>query len=87
MQVNERIEPLLDVRTFAELVRVSPYTVRSWIRKGVLRATKLGRLVRIEPSDAATWHSIGLRKITPDHNFAIRLDEEGFRFFIGCANE
>ena len=57
MQVNERIEPLLDVRAFAELIRVSPYTVRSWIRKGVLRATKLGRLVRIEASEVHTGYA------------------------------
>jgi len=45
------LEPLLDVNRFADLVGVSPYTIRDWIRKGVLRATKLGRLVRIEQSE------------------------------------
>ena len=48
---TERIEQLLDVKSSAEVLRVSPYTIRSWIRKGVLRATRLGRLVRIEPSE------------------------------------
>jgi excisionase family DNA binding protein len=51
MPTIEHIEPLLDVNSSAELLRVSPYTIRSWIRKGILRATKLGRLVRIEPCE------------------------------------
>jgi excisionase family DNA binding protein len=47
----EEVQPLLDVNESAELLRVSPYTVRAWIRKGVLHATKLGRLVRLERSE------------------------------------
>jgi excisionase family DNA binding protein len=51
MATVEEVQPLLDVNESAKLLHVSPYTVRSWIRKGVLRATKLGRLVRLEQSE------------------------------------
>ena len=51
MENMQQLQALLDVFESAELLRVSPYTIRSWIRKGVLRAMKLGRLVRIEPSE------------------------------------
>ena len=54
-----RIEQLLDVNSSAELLRVSPYTIRSWIRKGVLHATKLGRLVRVEPAEIQRLISVG----------------------------
>jgi excisionase family DNA binding protein len=54
-------QPLLDVRASAELLRVSPYTIRSWIRKGILRATKLGRLVRIEPAEVQRLIAAGKR--------------------------
>ena len=53
------VEPLLDVNGFAKQLSVSPYTVRAWIRKGVLRATKLGRLVRIEQSEIQRLISAG----------------------------
>jgi excisionase family DNA binding protein len=47
----EQVERLLDVVEAAHVMRVSPYTVRSWIRSGRLNATKLGRLVRVEPRE------------------------------------
>lgn len=62
MPITEHIEQLLDVNGSAELLRVSPYAVRSWIRKGVLRASKLGRLVRIEPSEVQRLIASGKSK-------------------------
>ena len=50
-RTNEWIQPLSDVNEAAQTLKVSVYTVRSWIRKGILRATRLGRLVRIEQSE------------------------------------
>jgi|GEM_PF-3286200 len=52
-------ERLLDVNDSALLLAVSPYTIRDWIRKGTLRATKLGRLVRIEQSEIERLISAG----------------------------
>ena len=62
MENFEQIQRLLDVNMSAELLRVSPYTIRSWIRKGVLRATKLGRLVRIEPTEVKKLIAAGRAK-------------------------
>ena len=55
----KQIQPLLDVNGSAQALHVSPYTIRSWIRKGTLRATKLGRLVRIEQSELERAISAG----------------------------
>jgi excisionase family DNA binding protein len=62
MENLEQIQRSLDVNGSAELLRVSPYTIRSWIRKGVLRATKLGRLVRIEPTEVKKLIAAGRAK-------------------------
>jgi len=62
MENIEQIQRLLDVNMSAELLRVSPYTIRSWIRKGLLRATKLGRLVRIEPTEVQKLIAAGRAK-------------------------
>lgn len=35
----------------AELLGVSPWTIRRWVREGQLRAFRVGRLVRIAASD------------------------------------
>lgn len=45
------MQRLLDVNEAAELIHASPFTVRSWIRKGRLAAVRVGRLVRIEPCE------------------------------------
>jgi excisionase family DNA binding protein len=44
------VKQLYDVRDAAEILRVSPWTVRAYIRKGRLRPIRLGRLVRLEES-------------------------------------
>ena len=62
MESMQQLQALLDVVEAAELLRVSPYTIRSWIRKGVLGATKLGRLVRIEPSEVQRLIASGKSK-------------------------
>lgn len=48
---QERLARLLTVNESAEVYGVSPYTIRLWIRKGLLHAIKLGRLVRIQQSE------------------------------------
>ena len=53
------VEHLLNVVEAAERMHVSPYTVRAWIRSGKLNATKLGRLVRIEPIELQNLISAG----------------------------
>ena len=48
MNGTTQLDRLLDVHEAAEVMGVSHFTVRAWIRAGKLRATKLGRLVRLE---------------------------------------
>lgn len=45
------MNPLLDVAGAAQLLAVSPWTVRAYIRQGKLRAVRIGRLVRLEGSE------------------------------------
>jgi excisionase family DNA binding protein len=47
----EGVFQLHDVRVAAQRFAVSPWTVRSYIRSGKLRAIRIGRLVRIEEQE------------------------------------
>ena len=43
------MEPLLNVERAAEMLSLSPWTIRSWIRKRKLKAIKLGSRIVVEP--------------------------------------
>jgi excisionase family DNA binding protein len=49
-RINQ-MEHLRDVKAAAEVLAVSPWTVRAWIRDGKLRPVRLGRLVRLAESE------------------------------------
>ena len=42
------IEPLQDIESAAKALSLSPWTVRSYIRKGKIRAVRIGRRVLLE---------------------------------------
>jgi excisionase family DNA binding protein len=42
---------LYDVKAAAELLSISPWTVRAFIRHGKLRPIRVGRLVRLEEEE------------------------------------
>lgn len=44
-------ETLLSIESAAGHLDVSPYTVRRMIARGDLKAVRIGRLIRIKPSD------------------------------------
>lgn len=46
---------LLTDRQVAELLAVSPDTVRRWAARGELPCIRLGRLLRFRPSDVDAW--------------------------------
>ena len=46
---------LLRVPQVAELAEVSEWTVRAEIRRGNLRAGRIGRVVRVTPDDYRSW--------------------------------
>jgi len=45
------MEPLLDIGRAAKALSISPWTVRSYIRSGRLRAVRLGRRVLLEAQE------------------------------------
>ncbi len=48
-------QPFLTPHEVSELLQVSVYTVRRWIKQGELPAYKVGRLWRIKKGDLNTW--------------------------------
>jgi excisionase family DNA binding protein len=42
---------LYDVKGAAQVLAVSPWTIRAYIRQGKLNAVRIGRLVRLDPDD------------------------------------
>lgn len=45
------MKALFDVNGAAQLLAISPWTVRAYIRQGKLRPVRIGRLVRIEENE------------------------------------
>ena len=45
------MEALLNVKDAAELLAVSPWTIRAYIRQGKLRPVRFGRLVRLDEQE------------------------------------
>ncbi len=43
------MEALMNIERAAEMLSLSPWTIRSWIRKKKLKAIKLGSRIVVEP--------------------------------------
>jgi len=50
-----RLEPLLDVKSAAEILKVHPNTVVRMLRAGRLPGLRLGRFWRIPSADLEAW--------------------------------
>lgn len=48
-------QPFLTPQEVSDLLRVSVYTIRRWIKEGNLPAFKVGRGWRIREADLGTW--------------------------------
>jgi excisionase family DNA binding protein len=48
-------KPFLTAQEVSDLLRVSVYTVRRWIKEGTLPAYKVGRGWRIKDTDLDDW--------------------------------
>jgi excisionase family DNA binding protein len=48
---SDLVEPLLDAKEAAEILKVSPRLVQQWVKNGDLVAIHLGKLVRITRAD------------------------------------
>jgi len=51
----DSIPQLLTLMELAERLRVSPHTVRSWVRKGKLRPVRLCRRLLFRPDEVARF--------------------------------
>jgi excisionase family DNA binding protein len=51
----ESIPQLLTLLELAERLRVSPHTVRSWVRRGKLRPVRLCRRLLFRPDEVARF--------------------------------
>jgi excisionase family DNA binding protein len=51
----ESIPQLLTLLELAERLRVSPHTVRSWVRKGKLQPVRLCRRLLFRPDEVARF--------------------------------
>lgn len=49
------METLLNVKSAAKLLAVSPWTVRAWIRQGKLHPVRIGRLVRLDEEELSKF--------------------------------
>lgn len=52
--MNTNAKLALSVREAAELLSLSPWTIRKMLRDGRLQPTRIGRLVRVEPDSLET---------------------------------
>jgi putative molybdopterin biosynthesis protein len=55
MPVGLPTHPFLTPEEVSDLLQVSVYTVRRWIKQGELPAYKVGRLWRIDTADLNDW--------------------------------
>jgi len=53
------MDPLLNCEKAAELLSVSPWTVRKWLRENKLSAVRLGRRVLIESAEIRRFIDAG----------------------------
>jgi excisionase family DNA binding protein len=48
---KKEMKPLFDVNGAAQLLAISPWTIRAYIRQGKLHPVRIGRLVRLDESE------------------------------------
>jgi excisionase family DNA binding protein len=53
------MKPLYDVKSTAQLLGVSTWTVRGYIRQGKLHPVRIGRLVRFEEEELSRFVASG----------------------------
>ena len=53
--IDLQTQPFLTPQEVSDLLQVSVYTVRRWIKQGELPAYKVGRLWRINKGDLNQW--------------------------------
>ena len=55
MDKTSEVTRLMDLQELADLWRVSPHTVRSWVRKGRLQPVRICRRLLFHPDEIARF--------------------------------
>ena len=71
---GQRVQ-LFDVKKAAEMLAVSPWTVRAYIRAGKLRPIRVGRLVRLDEQELENF--VASAKASPNLQEQTRMEEQG----------
>jgi excisionase family DNA binding protein len=61
MPDGEGVPQLLTLTDLAERLRVSPHTIRSWVKKGKLIPTRICRRLLFDPTEIARFLAAGQR--------------------------
>ena len=55
MEITSQVTRLMDLQELASLWRVSPHTVRAWVRKGKLHPVRICRRLLFHPDELARF--------------------------------
>ena len=55
METTSQVTRLTDLKELASLWRVSPHTIRAWVRQGRLTPTKICRRLLFHPDECARF--------------------------------
>jgi DNA-binding transcriptional MerR regulator len=55
MQENAHVTPLMDIGELASLWRVSPHTIRAWVKAKRLNPTRICRRLLFSPDECARF--------------------------------
>ena len=59
METTSQVTRLMDLKELASLWRVSPHTIRSWVRQRRLNPTKICRRLLFDPDECARFLAAG----------------------------
>ena len=68
------MERLYDVKQAAEMLAVSPWTIRAYVRTGKLRPIRMGRLVRLQAEELEKF--VALAKVQVEEVDAVVKHEK-----------
>jgi len=64
--INTETPMLLSLQQVAKRLNVSPFTVRSWLKKGILQSVPICRRILIRPSDLEAFVNRAANNTTTD---------------------
>jgi len=64
--MTEELPQLLDLQALAQMWRVSPHTVRKWVRQGKLRPVRLCRRLLFHPAECERFVAAANGSTSPE---------------------